>query len=114
MVTFRRTVGIALALSVSACASPSTRISSELVRYGLDARQASCVGDRLEANLSIAQLQQLGRAAAAHSNGGGTPGRLTIADLSRASGQINDPKVTVEVASAAAGCGVLASALSNL
>jgi hypothetical protein len=52
-------------MSIAACAAPSTRIASELGRYGLDATQAQCVGERLQANLSLGQLQQLARAAGA-------------------------------------------------
>ena len=82
-----------------------------LQRYGLDAAQAQCVGQRLEANLSIGQLQQLARAGGALQQGDTTPGRLTSGDLLRAASQINDPKVAVEVARAANGCGVLAAGL---
>jgi hypothetical protein len=65
------------------------------------------VGERLEANLSIGQLQQLARAAGALGKGDTTPGRLTGADLFRVASQIDDPKVPIEVARAASGCGVL-------
>ena len=93
-------------LQLGACASPSTRISTSLVRYGLDEPQARCVGDSLQANLSLGQLQQLGRAAGALKEGDTTPGRLTIDDLLRVSARIDDPKVPLEVAKAAAGCGL--------
>ena len=115
MVLAHKIAGVGLAaLSLAGCVNPSARISTELVRYGLDQRQAECVGDRLEARLSIGQLQQLARAARAYASNDTTPGRLTLGDLARASSQINDPRVPVEVASAAAGCGVLAGALSGL
>lgn len=98
-------------LLATGCASPSSRISSELGRYGLDANQAMCVGQRLESNLSLAQLQQLARAAAAFKTGDTSPGRLTGSDLFRVAAQIRDPKVALEVARAASGCGVVASIL---
>lgn len=96
---------------VAACASPSTRIATELTRYGLDERQAQCFGDRLEARLSIAQLQQLARAARAYSTGDPNPRQLGAGDLARVSAQINDPRIPVEVASAGAACGLLSTLL---
>lgn len=101
-------VAIAMSLLTGACVDPSTTIASSLGRYGLDQRQAQCVGDRLEANLSIGQLQQLGRAARAVNAGDTTPGRLTSADLIRVASRIEDVRVPLEVGKAAAGCGVLA------
>lgn len=96
-----------MAIGLVGCVSPSEKIATGLVRYGLDDRQAQCVDDRLEANLSIGQLQQLGRAARAVNGGDATPGRPTIGDLIRVSSQVKDTKVPIEVTKAAAGCGVL-------
>ena len=100
-------VALMTAAGVSGCVNPSEKIAPGLVRYGLDDRQAQCVGDRLEANLSIGQLQQLGRAARAVKQGDAIPGRLTVADLIRVSSQFKDAKVPIEVTKAAASCGVL-------
>ena len=108
---FRRPVvfSAVAAVIVSSCATPSTRISTALQRYGLDQQRAACVGDRLQTNLSISQLQQLGRAARAIPPG--TPrSSLTMADLMRVAGQIDDPKVPIEVAKAAGRCGALTGA----
>ncbi len=97
--------------ALTACATPSARIASELGRYGLDAQQAQCVGQRLESNLSLGQLQQLARAARAVNEGDTTPGRLTGSDLMRIASRIEDPQVAIQVARAASGCGVVASIL---
>ena len=105
--TGRLFIGLGLLLA-SACASPSSRIADELTGYGFDPNQAACVGDRLQSNLSLSQLRQLSRAAGALSDGDTTPGRLTASDLFRAASRLNDPKVPIEVAKAARGCGVLA------
>lgn len=113
--TLLRASALGLAIGgLAACASPSAKISAELMRYGLDQRQAACVGDRLESRLSIGQLQQLAGAARAYSRDDADPGRLTLGDLARASSQIDDPRVPIEVAGAATGCGVVANLLSNL
>lgn len=94
-------------LLLAGCVNPSEKIATGLTRYGLDRTQARCVGDRLERNLSIGQLQQLGRAARAVNEGDTTPGRLTISDFIRVSSRFENPKVPIEVGKAAAGCGVL-------
>jgi hypothetical protein len=94
-------------LIASGCVNLSEKIATSLTAYGLDASQSQCVGDRLERNLSIGQLQELGRAARVYSQGDVTPGRLTASDLIRIAGQFKNPKVPIEVGKAAAGCGVL-------
>ncbi|GGB20936.1 hypothetical protein GCM10011380_08140 [Sphingomonas metalli] len=96
-----------LGAATSGCVNPSARIAGALEGYGFQPDQSQCVGDRLEANLSIGQLQQLGRAARAAREGDTTPGRLTASDFIRVAGQVKDPKVPIEVAKAAAGCGII-------
>ena len=104
-------VAVASSFLFSGCASPSERISGALGGYGLNATQAVCVGQRLERNLSISQLQQLAQAARAYTRNDTSPGRLTGADLFRVASEIRDPQVAIEVAKAASGCGVIASVL---
>ncbi|MBW6525775.1 hypothetical protein KZ813_02865 [Sphingomonas sp. RHCKR7] len=98
---------IGLALAVTACAAPSTRIANGLQRYGLDPARSRCVGDRLERSLTLGQLQKLGKAAAAYGRDDPDPGRLTVGDLLRVAGEIKDPTIALEVGKAAADCGVL-------
>lgn len=109
MMTMFKAVATAavLTLAVSGCVNPSARIASSLEGYGFEPAQSQCVGDRLEANLSLGQLQQLGRAARATREGDTTPGRLTGGDFVRVAGQVKDPKVPLEVAKATAGCGLV-------
>jgi len=95
------------AVALSACAAPATRISTGLQRYGLDAGRADCVGTRLQGDLSIGQLQQLGRAAAAYGRNDPNPAVLTVGDLVRVAGELKDPAIPIAVGKAAAGCGVL-------
>jgi hypothetical protein len=96
-----------LLISIAGCAAPSARISTGLQRYGLDQSRADCVGDRLQARLTLGQLQRLGKAAAAYRNGDTTPGVLTVSDLIRVATELRDPAIAVEVGTAAVGCGVL-------
>ena len=97
--------------SLAACASPSTRIAGELGRFGLDPARAQCIGDRLENDLSVAQLQELARAAKAYGANDSNPGQLTVSDLSRVAASIRDPAVPVAVLRAGSGCGVTAADL---
>lgn len=93
-------------LALSACAAPTTRISTGLQQYGLDEPRADCVGTRLQADLSLSQLQQLSRAAAAYRKDP-NPGVLTVGDLVRVAGELKDPAIALSLGKAAAGCGVL-------
>lgn len=101
---------LALLFPVAGCVNPSEKIATSLTAYGLDGVQAQCVGERLERNLSIGQLQELGRAARAYGEGDTTPGRLTVSDLIRVASRFENAKVPLEVGKAAAGCGVLTGA----
>lgn len=95
------------AVLLAACAAPATRISSGLQRYGLDDARADCVGTRLQNDLTIGQLQQLGRGAAAYRTGDADPGTLTPTDLLRVAGEIKDPAIVLAVGKAAAACNVV-------
>lgn len=111
----RRLITVAALMAVTAsilvsCASPSTRIANGLSEFGLSDGPARCMGDRLQSRLSLGQLQQLGRAAQAFRQNDTTPGRLTASDLIRASTQVKDVKIPIEVTKAAAGCGALKEA----
>lgn len=104
----RAVVGALLgAATLSACAAPATRISTGLQRYGLDPQRADCVGGKLQGDLSLGQLRQLGNAAAAYRKGDANPGVLTVGDLVRVAAELKDPAIAVSVGKAAAGCGVL-------
>lgn len=90
---------------------PKTSIlGAELTRYGLDARAAQCVGDRLSAALSVWQLRQLQLSAAALTRGYSDPNRLTAGDLLWVAKNAKEAKVGAETASAAEACGLGATA----
>ncbi|RYG55016.1 MAG: hypothetical protein EON56_06315 [Alphaproteobacteria bacterium] len=98
---------------VAGCAAPSRQIATGLQRYGLDEQRADCVGVRLQRDLSLGQLQQLGRAAAAFRKGDTDPTRLTAGDLFRVAGEIKDPEIALATGKAAAACGVLCSKITK-
>ena len=92
--------------ALSACATPSDRISDALVGYGINPREAQCVGDRLEKRLSLSQLQELAGLARSYRENDPEPRRLNINDLLRVAAQVKDPRVPIEVAKAAGNCGL--------
>ena len=94
-------------VTASGRANPSKKIATLLTPYGLDASQSRCVDDRLERNLPIGQLQELGLAARIHGGGDVTPWGQSASDLIRVAGQFIKTTVPIEVGRAAAGCGVL-------
>lgn len=92
--------------ALSACATPADRISDALVGYGINPRQAECVGERLEQRLSLSQLQELAGLARSYQQNDPEPGKLTVNDLLRVAAQVKDPRVPLEVAKAAGNCGL--------
>lgn len=50
---------IAFSLALTACATPSQRITRNLAELGVPQRQATCMGNRLGERLSIGQLRRL-------------------------------------------------------
>ncbi|WP_205478591.1 hypothetical protein [Sphingomonas arenae] len=93
--------------ALSACATPSDRISDALMGYGIDRGRAECMGSRLQKNLSISQLQELARVARAFRENDPSPGKLTVNDLLRVAGQVQDPRVPLEVAKGSGKCGLV-------
>jgi len=92
---------------------PKTSIlGPELTRYGLDAGQAQCVGDRLATSLSVWQLRQLQLSAASLTRGYSDPNRLMVSDLLWVAKNVKDPKVGIEGLGAAEACGLGAAAVA--
>ena len=100
--------------ALGACATPSERISDALVSYGLAPAQAECVGDQLQRNLSLGQLQELARLARTYREQDPNPAQLGTDDLIRVAGQVRDIRVPLEVGKAAANCGVVGSSRLGL
>jgi hypothetical protein len=105
---------LALATALSGCAGyaldytkpKASLIAPELARYGLDQRQAECVGGKLTESLSVWQLRQLQLAASALKQGYVAPPRVTPADLIWVATTVESPKVGVEMKRAAGECGL--------
>ena len=109
-----RLLPLCLLAPVAGCAGyaidytkPKTSIvAPELARYGLSNAQSQCMGERLSTALSVWQLRQLEIRASTVTRGYADPSRLTPSDLVYVAGHVKDPKVGVEVARAAQGCGL--------
>jgi hypothetical protein len=86
---------------VAGCATPSQRISSKLVSYGVPEPQAVCVGDKLEDRLSISQLRRVGEIAKSSRN---DAGRVTITQFAQALDKPGDEELVAEVLRAGLGC----------
>ncbi len=103
----KTTIVLGVASLAAACAAPASRISNGLQRSGLDPARADCVGSRLQEDLSIGQLQQLGRGAVAYRKNDADPGSLNAADLLRVAEEIKDPAILLAIGKAAATCNVV-------
>lgn len=90
----------------------SSILGPELTRYGLDAPQAQCVGDRLATALSVWQLRQLQLSAASVTRGYSDPDHLMVSDLIWVAKNVKDAKVGAEAVSAAEACGLGAAAVA--
>jgi hypothetical protein len=100
----RKCIVVCAAMCASACATPAQRVATQLTKAGLDPVRARCIGDRLDRDLSIAQLKQLGEAAHSLKPSGSQAGRVTVTDLVRLTREIQDPAVPIAVARAAMTC----------
>lgn len=100
-----RVSGLAIAMAalvlVAGCATPSQRISAQLVEYGVAEPQAVCVGDKLEQRLNISQLRRIGQITKTSRN---AAGRVTIAQLAASLDQPGDEAIVAELLRAGVGC----------
>ena len=86
---------------ISGCATPSQRISSQLVGYGVPEPQAVCVGDKLQARLNISQMRRIGQITEASRN---AAGQVTLTQFVAALNQSGDEQIVAEVLRAGVGC----------
>ncbi len=99
---FVRTLSFAalVGLALSGCVASRYQISDALMRYGLNANQASCAAEFLRGHLSVSQVNRLAKAARYYRS----DGRLTVGDLVRVAGSLDDPKTSLEVGAAVLAC----------
>lgn len=89
-------------LAVSGCMASRYQISNALERYGLTPNQASCAAEFLRGHLSVNQVDRLARAADRYHR----DGRLTVGDLVRVAGSVNDTETFIQTGAAMLACKV--------
>jgi hypothetical protein len=96
-----RLIPLAALALLAACATPSQRISAKLTEYGVPPRQAQCMGDRLEANLSARQLQRLVEIGRLNRD---RMGRMTVNDIVGMLDKPGDEALVAEVVRSGISC----------
>jgi hypothetical protein len=87
-------------LALSGCTASRYQISDALMRYGLSQNQAGCAAEFLRGHLSVGQVDRLTKAARYYNS----DGRLTMGDLVRVAGSVNDTETMLQVGAAAFAC----------
>ncbi len=96
-----RFIGLLVLVSLSACATPESRVRSALVDAGLTRPIATCMAQRMVDRLSLGQLQRLSRLSGL---GREQIGQLTVADFLHRIRALGDPKILEVVTTAGIGC----------
>lgn len=96
-----RYLSLTLLALLAACATPSQRITAKLTEYGVPPTQARCMGDRLQARLSVGQLQRLGEIGRLNRD---RMGRMTVADIAATLNQPGDEALVTEVVKSGISC----------
>jgi hypothetical protein len=92
---------LGLMLLLAGCATPSQRISSQLIGYGVPEPQAVCVGDKLQARLNVSQMRRIGQISKASRN---EAGHVTLTQFAAALNKPGDEQIVAEVFRAGVGC----------
>jgi hypothetical protein len=94
---------IALPLLLSACATPSQRITRNLTELGVPPRQAQCMGSRLGERLSIGQLRRLQELSGIRAE---RLQRMSIREIASKLTDERDPALVAEFIRAGIGCAI--------
>ncbi|MEM1133624.1 MAG: hypothetical protein AAGH53_11860 [Pseudomonadota bacterium] len=103
MRTFALAMIVTAVSTLSACATPESRVRSALMNVGLSRPMASCMAERMADRLSLVQLNRLGDLGEFE---GRDPGDISInqfVDMTRA---LRDPEIVGVTASSGAICAV--------
>jgi hypothetical protein len=99
----KKGIPILLLLVVTACATPAQRITRKLVDIGVPDLQASCIGNRLGADLTIGELRRVNELAGLDRD---RFGRMTINQLLRQLNHSGDTKLVGKVLRAGLSCAI--------
>lgn len=97
--------GVALALTLAACATPETRVRTALMDAGLSTPIASCMADRMVDRLSLIQLNRLSGLKKLR---GQNMRKLTVEEFLKRTRSLQDPEILGVVTSSGLICAVKA------
>lgn len=89
---------------VSGCTASRYQVSDALQRYGLSSSEAGCAAEFLRGKLSTGQVNRLSDAARYYN----ADGPMTFGQLFLVANSLDDPETLLQVAGAAAACGIAA------
>lgn len=91
----------AVALTLSACATPETRIKNALINKGLSKPLASCMADRMVDRLSTGQLIKISKLEKFEKKDAGD---ISANDFLKYTRSLQDPEIVAVVSSSAIVC----------
>jgi uncharacterized lipoprotein YmbA len=94
-----------VALALSACATPETRVRTALMDAGLPRPIAACMADRMVDRLSLVQLNKLSGLKKLR---GQDMRRVTVADFLKRTRSLQDPEILGVVSSSGLICAIKA------
>lgn len=94
-----------IALALSACATPETRVRTALMDAGLSRPIAACMADRMVDRLSLVQLNKLSGLKKLR---GQDMRKITVADFLKRTRSLQDPEILGVVSSSGLICAVKA------
>ena len=94
---------VALLTTLSACATPETRVRNGLVDAGLSRPMASCMASRMVDRLSLLQLRRIGRLGDLRDE---NPREMTVDEFLRRARALGDPEIWGVMSSSAAICAI--------
>lgn len=101
----RRTylAALALTLTLSACATPQSRIERGLIEAGLSRKQSACMAERMADKLSVGQLLKLRSLSNMRD---ADLGRMSIDRFLRNVRALGDPEILAITTRAGIGCAI--------
>jgi type IV pilus biogenesis protein CpaD/CtpE len=94
-----------IALALSACATPETRVRTALMNAGLSQPIAACMADRMVDRLSLAQLNKLSGLKKLR---GQDMRKITVEDFLKRTRSLQDPEILGVVSSSGLICAIKA------
>ncbi len=91
-------------LALAACATPESRIRTNLIDLGFERQQAACMADQVADRLSGSQIKTLARLAGMTEK---RMGDMTIRDLSRLLANDGNAELITIFARAGLGCAIM-------